>query len=46
MKAYINKREYACEEGESILSLARRNGIFIPSLCHFAPLQHLSLIHI
>ena len=40
MKAYINKKPYDFEEGESILSVARRNGIFIPSLCHFAPLGH------
>ncbi len=40
MKAYINDREYTFEEGESILQAARRNGIFIPSLCRFEPLQH------
>lgn len=40
MKAYMNGREYDFEEGESILQLARRNGVFIPSLCHFKPLEH------
>lgn len=40
MKAHVNGKEYAFEEGESVLQLARRNGIFIPSLCHFEPLKH------
>ena len=40
MKAYINNREYDFEEGESILTVARRNGIFIPSLCRYEPLHH------
>lgn len=40
MKAYINSREYEFEKGESILAVARRNGVFIPSLCQFAPLNH------
>ncbi len=39
MKANINGREYAFEEGESILHVAQRNGIFIPSLCRFEPLS-------
>lgn len=40
MKATINGQEYMFETGETILQLARRNGIFIPSLCHFKPLEH------
>ncbi|MCR4666432.1 MAG: [FeFe] hydrogenase, group A [Desulfovibrio sp.] len=40
MKAYINNREYEFEANESILDVARRNGIFIPSLCRFEPLHH------
>lgn len=40
MKATINGKEYAFKDGETILQLARRNGIFIPSLCHFEPLAH------
>lgn len=40
MKAHVNGKEYAFQEGETILQLARRNGIFIPSLCHFEPLKH------
>lgn len=30
----INDREYIFEEGETILEVATRNGIFIPTLCH------------
>lgn len=40
MKAHVNGKEYAFEDGETVLQLARRNGIFIPSLCHFEPLKH------
>ena len=40
MNANINGREYSFEEGESILQVARRGGIFIPSLCRFEPLAH------
>ncbi len=40
MKAFINKHEYSFEPGETILEVARRNGIFIPTLCHFKPLEH------
>lgn len=36
----INGREYAFEEGESILQVARRNNVFIPTLCRFEPLGH------
>lgn len=40
MKASINGKEYAFEDGETILQLARRNNIFIPSLCRFESLDH------
>lgn len=40
MKAYLNGKEYDFKEGETILQLANRNGVFIPSLCHFRPLEH------
>ena len=40
MNASINGRDYTFEPGETILQVARRNGIFIPTLCHFRPLNH------
>ena len=40
MNASINGRDYTFEPGETILQVARRNGIFIPTLCHFQPLNH------
>lgn len=40
MKARINGKEYLFKDGETVLQLARRNGIFIPSLCNFKPLEH------
>lgn len=40
MKAYLNGQEYAFEKGETILQLARRAGVFIPTLCRFEPLEH------
>ena len=40
MNASINGRDYTFEPGETILQVARRNGIFIPTLCHFRPLDH------
>lgn len=40
MKATINGKEYEFEDGETILGVAKRNGVFIPSLCHFEPLKH------
>ncbi|MBQ9537238.1 MAG: iron hydrogenase small subunit [Desulfovibrionaceae bacterium] len=40
MKAFLNKREYDFQDGESILEFARRHGVFIPSLCQFKPLEH------
>lgn len=40
MKAYINGKEYSFEDGETILQLAKRNNIFIPTLCRFEALEH------
>ena len=40
MKAWINGTEYTFEAGASILEVARANGIFIPTLCQFQPLNH------
>ena len=40
MNASINGRDYTFEPGETILQVARRNGIFIPTLCHYQPLDH------
>ena len=40
MKAFINGREVAFEQGETILQAAKRNGVFIPSLCHYHALDH------
>ena len=40
MKAYINGNPCEFEEGESILQVAQRNGVFIPTLCNFTPLDH------
>ncbi len=40
MKAFINGRECSFEQGETILQVAKRNGVFIPTLCHFKPLDH------
>lgn len=40
MNAIINGKNVTFEAGETILAVARRNGIFIPSLCAFLPLDH------
>lgn len=40
MKVNVNGKEYSFREGETILELAKRNGIFIPSLCQFEPIGH------
>ncbi len=40
MKAFINGQEYEFAAGETIMQVARRNGIFIPSLCRYEPLKH------
>lgn len=40
MKARINGKEYIASDGETIFQLAKRNNIFIPSLCRFEPLKH------
>lgn len=40
MEAYINGRPCAFEESETILTVARRNGIYIPTLCELADIDH------
>jgi ferredoxin hydrogenase gamma subunit len=40
MKAHINGRELAFEPNETILELARKNGIFIPTLCELNDIDH------
>jgi|GEM_PF-3072694 len=35
MKIKINNKEYEAQAGEMILEVAKRNGIKIPTLCHF-----------
>lgn len=34
IKIKINKKEITCNEGDLVLEVARKNGIFIPSLCY------------
>ena len=34
IKIKINNKEIACKEGDNLLEVARKNGIFIPSLCY------------
>lgn len=38
--AEINGRSVAFQEGETILEVCRREGIFVPTLCEFAALNH------
>lgn len=38
--AEINGRRVAFREGETILEVCRREGIFVPTLCEFAALAH------
>ncbi len=40
MKALINDKPVDFKDGETILQVARRNGVFIPTLCAFEPLDH------
>lgn len=40
MLATINKKPVEFTEGETILEAARRAGVFIPTLCEFAALNH------
>jgi ferredoxin hydrogenase gamma subunit len=40
MKAHINGQEYSCEANDTILDVARRNGIFIPTLCEIHDMAH------
>ena len=40
MKAHINGKELSFEPNETILEVARKNGIFIPTLCELADIDH------
>jgi len=40
MKAHINGREFAFERNETILEVARKYGIFIPTLCELTDIDH------
>ena len=40
MRAFINGHECDFTPGETILEAARREGVFVPTLCHFSPLEH------
>jgi len=40
MKAYINDKEVEFKENETILSVARANGHFIPTLCELSCIGH------
>ena len=40
MKAYINGKEIACEANETILAVARRSGVYIPTLCELHDIDH------
>ncbi|MCL1903173.1 MAG: FAD-dependent oxidoreductase [Oscillospiraceae bacterium] len=35
MKLFINSKEVAFKSGETVLQIARNNGVDIPSLCHY-----------
>jgi NADH dehydrogenase/NADH:ubiquinone oxidoreductase subunit G len=39
MYVFIDNKQYAAKEGETILDVARRNGIEIPTLCHHEALE-------
>ena len=40
MKAIMNNKPVEFTDGETILEVARRAGVFIPTLCEFAALHH------
>lgn len=40
MKAYINGKEFSFAPNETILDVARKNGIFIPTLCELHDIDH------
>lgn len=40
MKAFLNDLPVRFTEGETILEVARREGVFVPTLCEFAALHH------
>ena len=40
MKATINGKELDFEPNETILDVARKNGVFIPTLCELHDIDH------
>lgn len=40
MKAFINGKELGFEPNETILDVARKNGVFIPTLCELHDIDH------
>ena len=40
MKAQINGKEFSFADNETILDVARRNGVFIPTLCELNDIDH------
>lgn len=40
MKAQINGQEYSCDSNDTILDVARRNGVYIPTLCEMHDMGH------
>lgn len=40
MKAHINGQEYSCEANDTILDVARRHGVYIPTLCEMHDMGH------
>ena len=40
--AWFNGQKVAFEEGQTILEVAKKADIFIPTLCAFMPLNHTS----
>ena|ERR1035437_6240604 len=40
MKATINGKEISFEANETILDVARKNGVFIPTLCELHDIDH------
>ena len=40
IKLIINGKECVGQQGQTILEIAQNNGIFIPTLCHLATVNH------
>ena len=42
VKFFINNREVYANEGESILQVARRHGLYIPTMCYLTKVKPIS----